>query len=764
MTTTTPDSSSSPPRLQPQKILQLIQADGLLSRTLKGFEPRPQQQRMMANIIDAYNQNKIALIEAGTGTGKSLAYLIPALIWASTCNEKTVISTNTITLQEQLIHKDIPRLLEILNLKLKVVLVKGMNNYLCLRKLEDAQSEVRLFPSEENNEIEKIAVWNRTAAEGSRSEMPFVPSHAAWERIGAESEACSHNECPFYQQCHFYKARRQAQDAHLLVVNHHLLFTDLMKRAELENYSETAILPPYKRIILDEAHHIEDIATEHFANRLNRLDLIRTLARLASDKQTPSQGKLLMLKEKIQNVYRKTPPRDAGQIISRLTIDLPALRHSLNDNIHQAFDLFAQFIDYIKQPFNTGAQDEIASPPNEQKLRMLQEHQSHHKWKEDVLPVAQRLIDSLKQYHQMLNSLEAELKLIDNDRLHEQTKSVRIDIRGLAFRLESFISLLNNFVSPWHNKDKVRWIESQLLKTLVNVHLVDADLDVSKALAEYLFSKFPTIILCSATLTSNQQFNFVRERFGLNDKRLPQRKLAEHIYDSPFDYSQQALLAVPTDIPPPTHADFNEIAYENIWKAIEASHGQAFVLFTSYSMLQQCYEVLAKRLEAHHYPVFKQGDDNRQGLLNKFKNTHRSVLFGTDSFWEGVDVIGDALRCVIIVKLPFKVPSEPIIQARTEAILEQGGNPFFDYAVPHAIVKFKQGFGRLIRHKWDRGCIVCLDTRLVFKGYGKLFLNSLPPCEKAFMNGSMLWPKIADFYRRTYHFVKQNPFSSNNKH
>lgn len=755
--------TTSIPALQTQKILKLIQADGLLGRSLKGFEPRPQQQSMMANIIDAYNQNHIALIEAGTGTGKSLAYLIPALLWAAKCNERTVISTNTITLQEQLIHKDIPHLLEAFDLKLKVALVKGMNNYLCLRKLEDAHMELHLFPSDDHKEIEKIEAWRQSTSEGSRSEMPFVPSSAAWDRVGAESEACLHHECPYYQQCYFFKARRQAQDAQLLIVNHHLLFTDLMKRAEQDNYSETAILPVYKRIILDEAHHIEDIATEYFASRLSRLDLMRLIARLAADKHSPAQGKLLLLKEKIHSLFKKGPPHQVSQIISRLTIDLPALRHSLNDRIHQAFDLFAKFIENIKQPFNAIIQEEMI-PPTEQKLRLLEEHLEHPRWKEEILPQAQKLIEALKHYQQTINGLEGDLKLVEHDRLHEQTKSIRLDIQALAARLDTAVSLLNNFFSQWKNPAKVRWIESQPLKTLLNVQLIDADLDVSKALADFLFSKFPTIVLCSATLTTNQQFHFIRQRFGLHPKLLPQRIVTEHIYDSPFDYHKQAILAVPTDMPPPTHADFNEIAYENVWKAIEVSRGHAFVLFTSYMMLQSCYEKLAKRLEAHHYPIFKQGDDNRQGLLNKFKKTKRAVLFGTDSFWEGVDVVGDALRCVIIVKLPFKVPSEPIIQARTEAIIERGGDPFFEFAVPHAIVKFKQGFGRLIRHKWDRGCIICLDTRLVTKGYGKLFLNSLPPCEKVFMNGERLWPKIAEFYRQTYHFVKQNPFSFNNAH
>jgi ATP-dependent DNA helicase DinG len=751
-------SPSSPPVLNSEKILKLIQADGLLCRTLKGFEPRPQQQSMMANIIEAYNQNRIALIEAGTGTGKSLAYLIPAIIWAARCNERTVISTNTISLQEQLIDKDIPHLLETLNIKLKVVLVKGMNNYLCLRKLEDAQSELHFFPNEERGEIERIEGWSQTATEGSKSEMPFIPSAAAWERVGAESEACHQHECPHYQRCFFFKARRQAQDAQLLIVNHHLLFTDLAKRADNDNYSETCILPVYKRIILDEAHHIEDIATEYFATRLNRLDLMRVLARLGSDKHASAQGKLLLLKEKIQLFFRKTPPRDVAQIISRLTIDLPALRHALNENIHQAFDVFAQFIDHVKHPFNHILQEE-ASAPSEQKLRLREEHQLHPRWKEEVIPHSQKLIESLKHYHQILNNLEIDFKDIDNERLHEKTKSIRLDIQALSLRLERAINLLNIFLTKWQNTTKVRWIESQPVKTLINVQLIDADLNISKALANFLFSKFPTIVLCSATLTTNQQFAFIRRQLGLNQESLPHRFISEHIYDSPFDYQKQALLAIPTDMPPPNHPDFNEIAYENVWKAIEASRGNAFVLFTSYHMLQHCYNVLVKRMEDHHYPIFKQGDDHRQGLLNKFKTTKRAVLFGTDSFWEGVDVVGDALRCVIIVKLPFKVPSEPMVEARTEAIIENGGDPFLEYAVPNAIVKFKQGFGRLIRHKWDRGCIICLDTRLVTKSYGTLFLNSLPACEKAFMNGAGLWPKIADFYRQTYHFVKHSPFS-----
>lgn len=742
--TTSPDSLP----LHREKIVKIIQPDGLLARNIKGFEARPQQQQMMENVIDAYNHDHISLIEAGTGTGKSLAYLIPAIIWAAKRGERTVISTHTITLQEQLIEKDIPQLLKALNLPLKAVLVKGMNNYICLRKLEDAQNELPLFRHEGSEEIHKIEGSLSQLVEGSRSELPFVPSSATWDQVGAESEACLHHECPHYQNCYFYKARRQAQDAQLLVANHHLLFADLAKRAENENYDDAAIMPPYKRIIIDEAHHIEDIATEFFAAQLNRLDLLRILSRLAVEKNQANPGKLFALKEKIQFHFKKTPPREISQIINRLTIDLPAMRHTLNDKIHQAFDSFAKFIGSIKLPFQTNEESTL----QENKLRILKEHQQHPQWEEEIIPQAEKLIESLAHYRQTIHSLEGDLKLIDNEKLHEQTKSTRLDIQSLAQKLDLAGSHLNLFFSKILSSSKVRWMETQQLKTILNVNLVDADLDVSQALIDYLFSKFPTIILCSATLTSSQKFDFFRERLGLN--LLPDRKITENIYGSPFNFRKQALLAVPLDIPPPGHENYNEIAFENIWKALIACKGQAFVLFTSYTMMQSCAEKLKTRLGEHRFPLFKQGDDNRQSLLTKFKATPRAVLFGTDSFWEGIDVAGEALRCVIIVKLPFKVPSEPLIQARTEAIIEKGGDPFRDYAVPHAIVKFKQGFGRLIRQQTDRGCIVCLDTRLVIKNYGRLFLNSLPDCEKVFANGSILWPKMEDFYRKTYHLTR----------
>lgn len=746
--------------LDKEKIIKLIQSDGLLSRTLKGFEWRQQQEMMTSNVIDAFNHDKIALIEAGTGTGKSIAYLIPALLWASIHKERVVISTHTITLQEQLVNKDIPHLLDALNLKLKVALVKGMNNYVCKRKTEDAKMELRLYSPEEAIEFEKIEKWLPTSQEGSRSQLNFIPSMATWDRLGAESDACLLQECEFSESCYYLKARRFAGDAQILVVNHSLLLADLSKRADSNNYTEQAILPPYRKIILDEAHHIEEMATEYFASRLHRMELLRTLGRLSIDKANKPQGKLPMLKEKLQSFFNKTPPKEIAAIISKINTDLPAIRFQINDQIHEVFEAFEAFIDQMKL---SSGRSNVEETSNEKKLRILPVHQTHPGWRDKVIPDATKLILMLQQYKQSIHGIEANLKVYDNDRLQEQTKSIRLDILALINKIDSTTLFLSSFLELMKDPNQVRWMEAQRLKTLTNIHLVDANLDVSESLVNHLFSKFPTIVLCSATLTSNRSFEFFRSRLGLTEKYLAKKPITENIYDSPFDYPKQALLLIPTDLPSPQDANFNLVAYEHIWKAIQTSRGNAFILFTSYQMLKNCYEVLGSRLEAAKYKVFKQGDSNRQELLNQFKQTNYSVLMGTDSFWEGVDVAGDSLRLVIIVKLPFKVPTEPIIQARTEAITAKGGDPFNEYSIPNAIVKFKQGFGRLIRNKWDRGCIMCLDNRLINKGYGKIFLNSLPDCEKYFGASDTLYPKMLDFYKKTYYLVKQNPFSNNYK-
>lgn len=584
--------------------------------------------------------------------------------------------------------------------------------------------------------------------------LPLFPAICPYlQHVGkvcAESDTCTHVRCPYYQQCHFFKARKQASDAHLLVANHHLLFADLARRAEQDNYKDPAILPAYSKMVLDEAHHIEDIATEYFASRVSRLELLKIVGRIAAEKGNKSQGKLPLLKERlIQSTDPNSTSKDLVSLLSRLNMDLPGMRRDLLQHIVDTFDTFESFVGCL-QP---GGKDE--ADQGEKKVRLLSFHQSHPAWKEEVVPRSQKLMESIHRYIQGIGAIDKDLVNLENERLTESTKGLRHEIQALCNRLTNAGAALQNFLQEVPSSS-VRWIEIQKLKTTTNVHLVDAKLDITKPLVENLFTKFPTIILCSATLTTNQQFEFVKKRYGLSSEDLKQRKIIEHQYDSPFNFREQAMLAIPVDIPSPLDPRFTSFAAQQILQAIQASRGNAFVLFTSYTMLKVCSDLLSKELQENRYTLLKQGDGNRQTLLTRFKQKDRSVLFATDSFWEGVDVAGEALRCVIIVKLPFKVPTEPIIQARTEAISAEGGNAFMEYSVPHAIVKFKQGFGRLIRNKRDRGCIVCLDNRLLNKNYGKQFLNSLPDCKHAFVESAMLHQELSEFYRKTYYLTKKN--------
>ncbi len=730
--------------LDKERILKLLDADGPFCQYFKGFEPRPQQIQMLSDIVEAYNNRSITLIEAGTGTGKSLAYLIPAILWYRKYLERTVISTNTINLQEQLLFKDIPLVTKALKVDCNATLVKGMGNYVCLRKLKESRLELPLMSKQEIGELEKIEAWSESTTDGSRSSLPIVPSAATWEKVGAEYDTCNHKDCPFYKDCFYFKARRAASEAHILIVNHHLLCSDLILRSENPSSPEGGILPPYTRIILDEAHNLEETATDFFSARMNQLGFLHNLSKISSEKLGKPCGKLQILKQQINSCYKKGWPHEIDAIFSKLNTEVAVLRIDLVHAIHKTCEAFKRFSQLL-MPGKNG--DDLN--PNETKLRVLEFHRTHPYWENEIVPASKEFIEKGEKFIQSLDSLAVDLIQIKNSQIQENTKNTLFDIKALSTRLTEDINIIRNFIAPQLPPDKVRWIETQNIKGSSNTCLFDADLDVSKGLANYLFNKFPTTILVSATLTTNHRFDFTRQRLGLSADLIERTEIVECKYDSPFNYPEQALLAVPTDIPSPTHPEFSKAAAEQILLSLQASRGNAFVLFTSYAMLKTCYELILDKMLDLRFNPMKQGDTNRQTLLTKFKQTDRAVLFGTDSFWEGVDVAGEALRCVILVKLPFRVPTEPILQARCEAIAAKGGNPFLEYSLPRAIVKFKQGFGRLIRNKKDHGCIVCLDERLLSKSYGKLFLESLPHCQQVFAPMAEIHEQMKLFYKRS---------------
>ena len=455
---TEPETAKKAPAqgLSVESILDLIRPGGRISQYLKGFEVRDQQQAMMRNVIDAYNDGNIALIEAGTGTGKSMAYLIPAILWAAKHNKRTVISTHTITLQEQLVDKDIPMLIGALGLQVKAELVKGMGNYVCLRKYEDTQLTAAALIDKEREELAHISTWLPTSQDGSRADMPIVPSRSIWDQIGAEPDTCNWQKCPFHKPCHFVKARAKATEAQILVVNHHLLFADLSRRAIEGNYNNPAVLPAYDHIIIDEAHNIEDVATEYFAARLSRQDSARLMARLASDRT----GKLTELRQVFMggsNKKNSQPSDEMRSIGSALNIDIPGQRRDLIQSFGETFQALSSFLTTLNE---SSRESDSESEFPQTKLRLLPRHLEHSQWREDIAPRIGNLVGLVGQYTSSIDSMLRAMEKLPEKELLDRTQGIRLDVAALSSRLTTHIAVLQTMASDKFENKRVRWIES----------------------------------------------------------------------------------------------------------------------------------------------------------------------------------------------------------------------------------------------------------------------------------------------------------------
>ena len=675
-----------------------LEDGGALSQSVEDYEARPEQIDFLKAVCSSFNKDNITIAEAGTGVGKSFAYLIPAFKWAEQNRERVIISTGTINLQHQLLEKDIPVIQKLLGSKLKAVLVKGRQNYICLRRFNDRLQEAGLFDNEAD--FKAIEKWLEVTKTGERSDLSFFPTWELWSDICSESESCLGIKCPYRDRCFVIKSRKEATGASIIVVNHHLLFSDMEARME-DDFNGTSILPNYSRVIFDEAHNLENAATSYFSQSVNKGYILKVMHQIYR-----------RVKERVFGIYRfwsyyteqkeklESIPQQIAVIISR-TDDLEKVIQAnvlMNDN--------SSVLDMRSEAINAA----------------------------DIYEAVGNLRNEINDLFNIVTDIHEELskmpdKEVKNDKRMYETSIVKSKLSGI-------ISMLNDFIAD--QETCINYIE----KGKKYSSLFIAPLSVSETLREIIFNKLSNVVLVSATLSVNKSFEFYATRIGLHDVERP---VARFIFDSPFEYKKNVLLSVPSDLPEPKSADYSQKLSDLIKNVLIISEGKGLVLFTSYSMLKTVYDLVRDDFSNAGITLFKQGDDDNKKLLGNFFINKNSVLFATDSFWEGVDVPGESLSVLIICRLPFKVPSDPVIKARMELIEKNGGNSFMEYSLPEAVIKLRQGFGRLIRRKSDRGVILITDTRILSKFYGKIFFNSLPETRRDITSSDRICLKIEDF-------------------
>ncbi len=694
------------------EIEEIFGNNGRISKFKEDYEKREGQIIMAKKVGEALNEDKIAVLEAGTGIGKSLAYLIPAFIYAEKNNERVVISTHTINLQNQLLNKDIPLVKKILDSKIESVLIKGRRNYLCKLKILNIQSELQFDDSEELYEILR---WSETTKTGCIDELNFVPDNDVWERVSSDKDFCLGSHCSFYQNCFLQLARRKATEANILIVNHHILFSDIDVKSQGRGIEENLLLPPYKKIIIDEAHNVEKTASSFFSSYFSKSDFYKFLSFY---KAKNNKGLL----NNLVNKFSKSNNSILGEIalyISNKVFDFFNILYNESFTIFDNINIYIQEI-LVKNNYNNENIKNFF-------YRVKDQEWENESFQKNFISQINYLQELLEDFYLAYNKL---VELLEDglEKLEERDK-YEIDFRLIkAYRnkLESYYNGLNSLMDIKLDESVV-WFEifGKRENPLFSFNVSPIKTDI--LLKEKLFDIYSSIIMTSATLSVENKFNYFYNLTGLHlvkDKEI----ISESIL-SPFDYEKQVLFVCPDDITEPNHKDYNDKLNDFLKKTLIASQGSAFVLFTSYEQLKKSYSEVSPYLLEYGYRSYYQNEMENHKILNLFKENINSNLFATDSFWEGVDAPGKTLRYVILAKLPFRMPKEPIEEAKIEYIEKKGLNPFTEYTLPQAIIRFKQGFGRLIRTKVDYGVVALLDSRALKKSYGKHFFKSIPRCK-----------------------------------
>ena len=673
MTLSSQPASFSPNRSAPggtdASLYQFFAPGGVLSRTHPAYEFRGGQLQMAQAVGQALEEKRHLIVEAGTGTGKTLAYLVPVI----RSRKRVIISTGTKNLQEQLFYKDVPFLAQALatgssvsGSRLSVCYMKGRNNYLCRKKLYDLTDQPVLSGLEEIEQYRAIAAWEKTTSTGDRAELAELPEASLlWHKLDARADACIGQKCSEWERCFITEMRRKAMASDIVIVNHHLFFADLAIKLQADGAPDAGILPEAAAVIFDEAHELEDVAGNYFGISVSNLrmeDLARDVEsslqhhRMLSASLSVALGSL---RERSQLFFSLLPPGD-GRF---------------------AFDNRREFLEENGDEF-------VAL--NQALTRLAGELEGLPQKPEEVFNFVRRA-----------QEIQVQLRFAMEE--EDRNTVFWIERRG----------------GGWGSRGATAGHEA-FGRGKQNVFLQATPIDVGPILRECLWSKLECAVLTSATLAVGGGFEYIRQRLGMEHAR-------ESVLPSHFDYESQALLYVPPDLPDPRTPPFTAQASERIRRLLEITRGRAFVLFTSYAQMNDIYQRLLAEVE---FPLLRQGDAPKSALLEEFRLTPNAVLFATSSFWQGVDVPGEQLSCVIIDRLPFAVPSDPVVAARVKAIDADGGNAFFQYQVPAAVITLKQGFGRLIRSLHDRGLLVLLDNRILKKQYGRVFVESLPNYQK----------------------------------
>ena len=643
-------------RLDSVAIAELLSETGPVARTLGGttFEDRPGQRDMAAYTADVYNDGGIALLEAGTGVGKSFAYLVPALEWARINGERTIVSTNTINLQEQLVGKDLPILARALSAGDRPVtfaLLKGWRNYLCLARLDQARAgQDSLFAEGRGAELETLAGWAARTSDGSLADLAEEPSPDVWDAVAAESDLCTRLKCPHFDHCFLFQARRQAAEADVVVVNHHLLASDLAVRIASDNWQEAAVLPPYRRLVIDEAHHLEDVAAQHLGSQVSMLGVQRLLGRLERN------GRGLL-------------PTLAAELATHDDLLTAASRDLLTQSLLDALVAARRGSEELFGRLSRRLETEPGTAPV---LRLTDSFAGDAVWPEGLTVALENLLIAFGRLRDGVETIADRLSLDDPAEPRAQLVG---ELRGVVRRLDSAAEALKAALQPppGSSTAAVRWLERRGRKT-PNLTLAAVPLDLAPVLKDALFDRVETAVLTSATLAAGGEFTFLEERLGLSLP--PSRVVIREILPSPFDFPSQCIFGIPTDIPEPRddEAGHDASVARILVEMAHASDGGIFALFTSHGALRRAADAVRGQLGGR-WPLLIQGDGQRDQLLRRFREAGSAILLGTDSFWEGVDVPGRALRVLILAKLPFKVPSEPLTAARLERLSDAGGPP-----------------------------------------------------------------------------------------